>query len=72
MIHEISTHRARMIVLPFRHLESEKRVYMIEEYARQWVNEQHQHYSSLSEYIQTLGIKGIGRELKAAIKRLQK
>jgi len=72
MIHEITTHRPKFLILPFRHLESEKRVAMVEGFARQWVNEQHQHYASLNEYIQTLGIKGIGPEIKRAIRRLER
>ena len=72
MIHEISTHRARMIVLPFRHLASEQRVAMVETLAREWVDEHSAHWDSINEWIQTLGIKGIGRELKIAVHRLER
>jgi hypothetical protein len=68
----LGTTTRQFLILPFRHLESEKRVAMVEGFARQWVGGECDHWDSINDWIPTLGIKGIGRELKAAIKRLQK
>jgi len=72
MIHEITPHRPKFLVLPFRHLASEQRVAMVETLAKEWIDEHSAHWEKIDDWIPTLGIKGIGRELKIAVRRLER